>query len=355
MSTDNRRKHERFTVVNGTLAGWKALGQSSVSRVHNIGLGGTYLAARNPPATGSSLELILSLPIGDVRARAIVRRSTPGKGMGVQFVQMRQEDRARLNQFLLQATEKPAEVFPEAASEQEVQKLDQPASNNEQSFEQELTELAELARKGNHYQLLGVTPDSPSSEIKRKYYSLAKRFHPDLHMDKGHVVRSLKELMEKLTEGYKTLGDEQKRNAYDEKLAAAGAFDLERSKTQSQETIGECSTRAEECLRARNFVGSITWLRKCVDLMPDSGKYQAMLARSLGTVLVYKDEAIFHFQRAIELDPWNTEAYFHFGELYETLKLPWRAHPLYVKILEISPEHTGALEKIDSLSKKARV
>jgi len=43
------------------------------------------------------------------------------------------------------------------------------------------------------------------------------------------------------------------------------------------------------------------------------------------------------------------------GELYETLKLPWRAQPLYAKILEINPEHAGASEKIRSQSKRVPV
>jgi curved DNA-binding protein CbpA len=138
---------------------------------------------------------------------------------------------------------------------------------------------------------------------KRKYYALAKKFHPDLHMDKKQVAGSLKDLMEKITDAYQTLKDEQKRIAYDQKLAAKGAFNLERSKAESQETVEECVNQAQECLRARNFAGSIAWLRKCVILMPNISKYHAMLARSLATVRAYKDEAIFHFKKAIELDP----------------------------------------------------
>jgi tetratricopeptide (TPR) repeat protein len=345
MNPEDRRKQKRVQAPKGTLAGWKGAGQSAVSRVRNIGLGGTYLITPTPAATGSSVELILSLPIGEVRARAIVRRSTPGKGMGVQFVQMRPEDRAKLNQFLSRATEIRSDISPVAASQQQVEKLNQPASVDE-LFEQELIQLAELARKGTYYQLLGVTHDSPSGEIKRKYYALAKKFHPDLHMDKIGVAKSLKELMEKITGAYQTLSDEQKKNAYDQKLLTTGALNLERSKTQSQETVEECAARAQECLRARNFAGSITWLRKCVILMPNSSKHHATLARSLATVLGYRDEAMFHFEKAIELDPLNTEAYFYFGEFYEASKLPWRAQPLYAKILEINPEHAKAREKL---------
>jgi len=62
-------------------------------------LGGTYVLVSNPPATGTEIELIVSLSLGKVRARAVVRRSTPGKGMGLQFIQMSLEDRATLNQY----------------------------------------------------------------------------------------------------------------------------------------------------------------------------------------------------------------------------------------------------------------
>ena len=65
-----------------------------------MGLGGLYLQAANPPSVGSTIELVLDLPTGEVRARAIVRSSMPQKGMGIQFVQMRPEDRAKLNRYL---------------------------------------------------------------------------------------------------------------------------------------------------------------------------------------------------------------------------------------------------------------
>jgi hypothetical protein len=39
--------------------------------------------------------LLLDVPAGEVRARAVVQRSKPREGMGVKFVGMQQEDRAR--------------------------------------------------------------------------------------------------------------------------------------------------------------------------------------------------------------------------------------------------------------------
>jgi tetratricopeptide (TPR) repeat protein len=353
MDAENRRKYKRVKVPKGTLARWKASGQSSVSRIHDIGLGGTFVATPAPAAAGSTVDVILSLPGGEVRARGIVRRSTPGNGMGLQFTQMSPADRARLNKFVLLVTETLLDDgSPITPSRPKPENFTQAAAPTDQPFQQEVAQLIELARRGNYYQLLGVMHDSPSDEIKRKYYALAKRFHPDLHMEKTQMAGSLKVLMEKITEAHQTLRNEQKRTAYDLKLNTTGGFNLDRSKTESQETIEECVSHAQECLRARNFVGSIVWLRKCVILMPDNGKYHALLARSLGTVPAYKREAIAHFEKAIELDPFNTEAYLHFGEFYESLKLPWRAQPLYAKILEINPEDAKAREKLSLASLK---
>ena len=65
-------------------------------------MGGLFLHTPSPLPSGTGIELLFDLKTGEVRARAIVRDSRPGKGMGVQFVQMQPSDRARLNQFLSQ-------------------------------------------------------------------------------------------------------------------------------------------------------------------------------------------------------------------------------------------------------------
>jgi tetratricopeptide (TPR) repeat protein len=89
-----------------------------------------------------------------------------------------------------------------------------------------------------------------------------------------------------------------------------------------------------------------------VEIAPKEAKYEALLARSLAAVPQYRQEAVHHFEKAIELDEWNTSTYFQFGELYELMRLPWRAIPLYRKILEIDPEHNKALERLNELEPK---
>ena len=65
-----------------------------------------------------------------------------------------------------------------------------------------------------------------------------------------------------------------------------------------------------------------------------------------------------HLQKAIELDQWNPSAYLLLGQLYEEMQLPWRAEPLYSKVLEIDPDHVVAkqrLGRVESKDKKKAV
>jgi curved DNA-binding protein CbpA len=347
-----RRKHPRHNAPKGLFVGWKSASQRTVSRAGTIGMGGLYLYTPDPPSLGSIIELLFDLKAGEVRARAIVRHREPSQGMGVQFVQMQAADRARLNQFLSRyiATQpSPPRTKPDADSPD----VPPPASKIDEGarFQQELVEVLDMAVKGTYYQLLGVSPDADPKQIKQSFYTLARKFHPDHHMDRPELMGRLKQLTSVATIAYKTLADAKQRAEYDAQLAASGTFRLGRAKTASQETAEQCFARATECLRSGNFVGSIVWLRKCAEFSPNEARYHALLARSLSSVAQYRDESIQEFQRAIELDPWNMPPYLQLAQIYESMQLPSRATLLYSKVLEMNPAHSEARERLTQLEK----
>jgi curved DNA-binding protein CbpA len=63
----------------------------------------------------------------------------------------------------------------------------------------------------DYYSLLKLKPGASENEIRKSYYLLAKRYHPDKY--KGPV-----EIFRKLTEAYNTLKDAGKRELYNIKL-----------------------------------------------------------------------------------------------------------------------------------------
>jgi DnaJ domain len=228
-------------------------------------------------------------------------------------------------------------------------------SEDRKQFEEEIRRLLEVVEKGTYYDLLGVTANSSTAQINESFHQLARKFHPDRHMGQSEQVGLLQDLMGRVTTAYKTLVDDEKRASYDKQLATTAAFTPGQSKTESQESVEECFTRAKQCLRAQDMEGSILWLRKCVAIAPAVVKYHAILARSLAGVPQYHQEAIQQFEKAIELDDWNTSVYFQFAELYEVMRLPLSAIPLYLKILEIDPEHSKARERLREVESALKV
>jgi tetratricopeptide (TPR) repeat protein len=442
--TNERRSHPRVYAPKGMIVAWRSGTQQGVSRMGTMGIGGIFLHTPEPPEKGATLELLFDLATGaEVRARAVVRNSRPGKGMGVKFVHMRAEDRSRLNQFVKAQiaagniqVEPPAENGNNAGSNKKQpgataaapgsagsgisaeqraaiaadrarnaaatetlggstagtpgespsapssvssggqfagqsagqsvgqsggqagaeqaggQPSKPPANPDDSATEAELQRYLALAEKSNYYQLLGVGADAGKSEIREGFYCLARKFHPDRHMDKHEWAAPLQQLMGAITEAYSVLSDEKKRGSYDRKQT------LSRSRTVTEESIDECEKLAANCHRDDNFEGAIFWLRKCVNLAPDVAKYHASLAASLATATHHRREAIQHFEKAIELDPWNPGPFLKFAELHEVTQLPWRAEPLYYKVLEIDPENFLAkqgLARIRLAEKKAKV
>ncbi|KAH7923983.1 hypothetical protein BV22DRAFT_1113052 [Leucogyrophana mollusca] len=66
------------------------------------------------------------------------------------------------------------------------------------------------------YQVLGVSKDASAAEIKKTYFSLARKYHPDTNADKG-----AQEKFVEIQEAYDVLKDDKKRAAYDQYGAAS--------------------------------------------------------------------------------------------------------------------------------------
>ncbi|XP_051240490.1 dnaJ homolog subfamily A member 3, mitochondrial isoform X2 [Dicentrarchus labrax] len=68
-----------------------------------------------------------------------------------------------------------------------------------------------LANKQDFYGVLGVSRSASQKDIKKAYYQLAKKYHPDTNPDDPGA----KEKFAKLAEAYEVLSDEVKRKQYD--------------------------------------------------------------------------------------------------------------------------------------------
>lgn len=244
----------------------------------------------------------------------------------------------------------PQEVLPVEETPEDWHRHAPPSGEEPGKFLADVERRLELARSGTHYDLLGVRPHASAAEIKRSYYRLARRFHPDRHMAHPDWAPRLHLLMKALTLVYRILSNAKARKDYDQKLAlkkepgpAAVAADAEHS-------VKECLEKARECVGEKNSTGAILWLRRAVESDPRSSLLRMLLAQSLASVPEYRGEAIEEFEKAIEFDPSSTAAHLQYAHLLEQMRKPVRARLLYARVLELDPTHRVARERVRKLS-----
>ena len=81
--------------------------------------------------------------------------------------------------------------------------------------------------KGDLYAILGLRRDATPEAVKRAYFRLAKKFHPDVN-----PAASSKERFLAIKEAYETLSSPLLRREYDERQAAPAPWDVPPPPTQ---------------------------------------------------------------------------------------------------------------------------
>ncbi|NLC89169.1 MAG: molecular chaperone DnaJ [Clostridiaceae bacterium] len=69
-----------------------------------------------------------------------------------------------------------------------------------------------MAAKRDYYEVLGVDKDADSAEIKKAFWKLAKKYHPDVNKDDPQASEKFQEA----NEAYEVLSDAEKRQRYDQ-------------------------------------------------------------------------------------------------------------------------------------------
>ena len=75
---------------------WQCNGREDVSRVRDLSLGGLFLETRSPRAIGSPTKVDFLVGEGQIRADAVVRHVAPGRGLGLKFIVVIEQDRLKL-------------------------------------------------------------------------------------------------------------------------------------------------------------------------------------------------------------------------------------------------------------------
>lgn len=106
--TEQTRRYPRVKAPEGSLVGWEVGTKRAVSRLGDIALGGLFVRTPDPPPEKTLVKLLVSAGNCEVRARGVVRRVMPRRGMAIEFTSMNPDDRGRLNGLLRPLLERQA-------------------------------------------------------------------------------------------------------------------------------------------------------------------------------------------------------------------------------------------------------
>ncbi len=255
-----------------------------------------------------------------------------------------------------------------------------------------------FSTSADFYEVLGVTRQATTSEIKAAYYHLAKKYHPDRYhqIDSGDLRSKLEALFALITQAYDTLSQPAQRAGYDERIrkasgslsktptsagdpqprAADGEWpgggglnsdSLPPAPTESPvaEVIASAAAKSGPQLtpaqlgevyyqqgRARferkEYHAAVHLLREAIKLDPSRAPYHYHLGIALIRNPRTRREAEQHLSKAAELEPYNAQIRVKLGLLYKEAGLSKRAEHYFREALQMDPENRAAQRELTS-------
>jgi tetratricopeptide (TPR) repeat protein len=221
--------------------------------------------------------------------------------------------------------------------------------------------MLDKAKTKNFYDLLEVSATASVDEIKKSYYSLAKKYHPDrYHQSKNEDLKNaLDEIFSTLAHAYDTLKVPATRGSYDAKVfrlekPAGGSPDKPAAAvpnpTAPQQKLAELNYRqGRGQYDQQDYWSAIQAFRQSVRLEPEVARYRYWLAMSLSKNAKWRREAEEHFLKAIDLEQFNADYYVGLGMLYKEAGMQRRAESQLRQALQVNPDNRAAQEALDSM------
>ena len=224
--------------------------------------------------------------------------------------------------------------------------------------------LVQVENAANFYQMLDVAPKAVLTDIKQAYFSLAKRFHPDLFHKETNLLlqQRVQQAFGKLAQAYDTLRYEKSREVYEYKIRKDLEAQEKRRKTNPvmenadlQKQFEQASDAFEQgcnLLLDGEFETAISSLARAVHLANDDARFHAFYGKALACDKNQLHKAEAELQTAVKLDENNSNYRLMLAEFFIRVRLPKRAEGELNRLLAIFPGNKEAKTLLDTLQKK---
>jgi curved DNA-binding protein CbpA len=208
----------------------------------------------------------------------------------------------------------------------------------------EVYEFHENLSSFNYYQILGVGADASQDDIKKSYFRLARKFHPDLFSRElpKEDTHKIDAVFGHITKAYQTLSDEKRKRDYDKELSSPPPDDRKNVVREAEKRFRQGKTLFDQ----GRYDEALVFLEQSVRLSQEKARNYILLAMTQTKLHVYRKEAEKNFIRATRLEPWNAEAYVGLGVLYKKEGLHIKAKKQFERALQIDPDHKIARREL---------
>ncbi|MBN2207380.1 MAG: DnaJ domain-containing protein, partial [Candidatus Aminicenantes bacterium] len=196
----------------------------------------------------------------------------------------------------------------------------------------------------NYYEFFRVDKGASEEEIKKAYFQMARKCHPDrfgrsLTPD---VKAQVDDVFDQVTKAYRTLTDRDARFEYDQKLSAGRQED-----TGGQAKKADIKFRQGKTLYNQGrYEEAVILLEQAVRLASHKGDYFLLLGMAEAKIPAFTKKAEQDFLKAIELEPWNPEGLVALGVLYKKEGLTAKARRQFERALALDADHEIASREL---------
>jgi curved DNA-binding protein CbpA len=199
------------------------------------------------------------------------------------------------------------------------------------------------------YQILEISTSASQAEVKKAYFGMARKYHPDL-FDRDLAAQQkemIDQVFDQITKAYHTLSDEDKREEYDKELAAE-AEDERRGGAKKAEIKFR---QAKTLYNQSRYEEAMAYLDEAIRIDAHKSSYFLLLAMVETKIPTYMRKAEEHFIKAIKLEPWSPDGYLGLGMMYKNADLKVKAANQFNKALRVDPGNPAALKELKELDK----
>ncbi|HEY7698832.1 MAG TPA: DnaJ domain-containing protein, partial [Vicinamibacteria bacterium] len=207
-------------------------------------------------------------------------------------------------------------------------------------LEKELERILELASQKRYQELLGVSAEASTVEVKQSYSELIQRYHPDSQGKSLNAAssRKLSKACAAATEALSALSYRRKVLASKTARAARGGA-APKSEFDRSIYAEDLFKRAQRAYETADYWEAIQLARQAVELDPSKAPYHHLLGIGLMKNRNWLKEAEECLRKATELDPKNAEYFGLLATVYKAEGLPEDSASMLEKAKALDPTY----------------